>query len=247
MNISFKSFYLFVFAFCLSLTTWAFTAPKLTGPVIDEMGLLSSSAVSQIEQVLYSIKQNNGPQIQVFVTASLQDEPIESVAIQIFDQWKLGDQKKDDGLLFLIAPKEKKLRIEVGQGLEGDIPDVIAKRIISDIVSPFFKRGEFDFGVVQGIGAIQNYLNASPEQKAKLQQQVKDSGSGLNKDNKIKKYGFFFILGIWLLLFLINPSMALSMLFFALSRGGSGRSGGFGGGWSGGGGSSSGGGASGSW
>ena len=146
MNISFKSFYLFVFAFCLSLTTWAFTAPKLTGPVIDEMGLLSSSAVSQIEQVLYSIKQNNGPQIQVFVTASLQDEPIESVAIQIFDQWKLGDRKKDDGLLFLIAPKEKKLRIEVGQGLEGDIPDVIAKRIISDIVSPFFKRGEFDFG-----------------------------------------------------------------------------------------------------
>lgn len=249
MNISLKNFYLFLFALGLSLSTWAFTVPKLTGPVIDEMGLLSSTAVSQIEQTLYSIKQNNGPQIQVFVTSSLQDEPIESVAIQIFDKWKLGDQKKDDGLLFLIAPKEKKLRIEVGQGLEGDIPDVIAKRIISDIVSPFFKRGEYDFGVVQGLAALQTYLNASPEQKAKLQQQVKDSGSSLNKDNKMKKYGFFFILGIWLILFLINPSMALSMLFFALSRGGSGRSGsgGSGGGWSGGGGSSSGGGASGSW
>ncbi len=242
-----KSF-LFIFTISLSFTAWAFTVPKLTGPVVDQAGLLSTAAVSQIEQLLFSIKQNKGPQIQVFVTSSLQDEAIESVAIQIFDQWKLGDQKKDDGLLFLIAPKEKKLRIEVGQGLEGDIPDVIAKRIISDIVSPFFKRGEYDFGVVQGIAALQTYLNASPEQKIRLQQQVKDSKSGLNKDNSIKKYGFFFILGIWLLLFLINPSMALSMLFFALSRGGGGGgSSGSRGSWSGGGGSSSGGGASGSW
>lgn len=240
-------YFLFIALLSLGQLTWAFAAPKLTGPVVDEMGLLSASTVAQIEQTLFLMKQNNGPQIQVFVTASLQDEPIESVAIQIFDQWKLGDQKKDDGLLFLIAPKEKKLRIEVGQGLEGEIPDVIAKRIIADIVTPFFKRGEYDFGVVQGIGALQTYLNATPEQKVKLQNQVKDSGSGLNKENKTKKYGFFFILGIWLILFLINPSMALSMLFFALSRGGGGRSGGGGGSWSGGGGSSSGGGASGSW
>ena len=132
---------------------------------MDEAGLLSRAAVTEIEQTLYAIKQKNGPQIQVFVTSSLQGEAIETVAIQIFDQWKLGDVKKDDGLLFLIAPAEKKLRIEVGQGLEGDIPDVIAKRIISDIVSPFFKRGEYDFGVVQGVAALQTYLNASPEQK----------------------------------------------------------------------------------
>ncbi len=239
---------LFLFILSLGLSAWAFKAPALTGPVIDEVNLLSRPAVAEIEQILFSIKQKNGPQIQVFVTASLQGEAIESVAIQIFDQWKLGDEKKDNGLLFLIAPTEKKLRIEVGQGLEGDIPDVIAKRIIADIVSPFFKRGEFDFGVSQGVAALQTYLNASPEQKAQLQERVKDSGSTLNKDNKLKKYGFFFILGIWLLLFLINPSMALSLLFFALSRGGGGgRSGGSGGGWSGGGGSSSGGGASGSW
>lgn len=215
---------------------------------MDEAGLLSRSAVAEIEQTLYAIKQKSGPQIQVYVAASLQDEAIESVAIQIFDQWKLGDAKKDDGILFLIAPKEKKLRIEVGQGLEGDIPDVIAKRIVSDIVSPFFKRGEYDFGVAQGVTALQTYLNASPEQKAQLQEKVKDSGSKLNSENKTKKYGFFFILGIWLLLFLFNPSMALSLLFFAFSRGGGGSGrGGFGGGWSGGGGSSSGGGASGSW
>ena len=238
---------LFLFVFSLSLSTWAFKAPALTGPVMDEAGLLSRAAVTEIEQTLYAIKQKNGHQIQVFVTSSLQDEAIESVAIQIFDQWKLGDAKKDDGLLFLIAPAEKKLRIEVGQGLEGDIPDVIAKRIISDIVSPFFKRGEYDFGVVQGVAALQTYLNASPEQKAQLQERVNDSGSNLNKENKTKKYGFFFILGIWLLLFLFNPSMALSLLFFAFSRGGGGGRGGFGGGWSGGGGSSSGGGASGSW
>ncbi len=238
---------LFIIIVCLSFSTWAFKAPALTGPVMDEAGLLSGAAIAEIEQTLYSIKQKNGPQIQVYVASSLQDEAIESVAIQIFDQWKLGDAKKDNGLLFLIAPAEKKLRIEVGQGLEGDIPDVIAKRIISDIVSPFFKRGEYDFGVAQGVAAIQTYLNASPEQKAQLQERVNDSGSNLNKENKTKKYGFFFILGIWLLLFMFNPSLALSLLLFAFSRGGGGGRGGLGGGWSGGGGRSSGGGASGSW
>lgn len=214
---------------------------------MDEVHLISSATKNQLAENLFQIRQQSGPQIQVYVTSSLQGESIEQVAIQIFDKWKLGSEKKDDGILFLIAPKEKKMRIEVGQGLEGDIPDVIAKRIISDVVAPFFKRGEFDFGVTQGVAAIGQYLNASPEQKAQVQQQVEE-----HKTNGIFGLGNGFILiivvGIWILLFIFNPSFALNILFALMSggRGGSGGSGG-GGSWSGGGGSSSGGGASGDW
>ena len=242
-----KLLYAFFIAIGLNIgfvnQVWAFKAPTMSGPVVDEVGLLSNSASSQISQVLFGLQKNNGSQVQVYITSSLQNEDIASVAIQIFDQWKIGDAKKDNGILFLIAPNEKKMRLEIGQGLEGDIPDVIAKRIIEDVVSPFFKRGEYDVGVSQGIAALQTYMNATPEQKAQLQEKINNTKSEFHKESATKKYGFFLILGIWLLLFMFNPSLALGLLF-ALSRGGGARSGGS---WGGGGGRSSGGGASGGW
>ncbi|MFZ3231035.1 MAG: TPM domain-containing protein [Pseudobdellovibrio sp.] len=239
------SIFLFSLTLGFSFTAKAFKVPALVGPVMDEVNLLSSSARNQIEENLFKLRQNGGPQIQVYITSSLQGESTEQVAIQIFDAWKLGDAKKDNGILFLIAPNEKKMRIEVGRGLEGDIPDVIAKRIISDVVSPFFKRQEFDFGVAQGVAALGQYLNASPEQKAELQKQVSQSESTGDIKGNFKVYGFFIILGIWLLLFFINPTFAMYILFSLFSGGHGGRGGG--GGWSGGGGGSSGGGSSGDW
>ena len=107
---------LFFVGLFLSLQSFAFKVPNLSGPVIDEPGLLSTNAKANLDQTIRELKQRNGPQVQVFVTSSLQDEEIASVAIQIFDQWKLGDAKKSNGILFLIAPAEKKMRIEVGQG-----------------------------------------------------------------------------------------------------------------------------------
>lgn len=212
---------------------------------MDEVGLLSRSAREQIAQNLFQLRQNSGPQIQVYITTSLQGESTEQVAIQIFDKWKLGDAKKDNGILFLIAPNEKKMRIEVGRGLEGDVPDVIAKRIIADVVSPFFKRKEFDFGVAQGVAALGQYINASPEQKAELQRNV-ESGDQQGDGHRGFGNGYIFliIIGVWILLFIFNPSLALYLLFSIFSGGGRG---GGGGNWSGGGGGSSGGGASGDW
>ncbi|MBC7464708.1 MAG: TPM domain-containing protein [Bdellovibrio sp.] len=235
-----------LFSLSFGVMAKAFDVPPLKGPVMDEVGLLSRSAQAQIADQLFQIRQNSGPQIQVFITSSLQGESTDQVAIQLFDQWKLGDAKKDNGLIFLIAPKEKKMRIEVGRGLEGDIPDVIAKRIIADVVSPFFKRGEFDMGVAQGVAAIGHYLNATPEQKAELQQNIAQSGG--DTDSKGGFSGlliFLIVLVVWVLLFIFNPTLAIYLLF-SLFSGGGGR-GGSGGNWSGGGGGSSGGGASGDW
>lgn len=247
---SFGYFILLSFLFTFSATGWAFKVPALAGPVMDESNLLSANAKYQIEEAIRRLHENNGPQVQVFITSSLQGEEIEQVTIQIFDKWKLGDEKKDNGILFLIAPTEKKMRIEVGQGLEGDLPDVIAKRIIADVVSPHFKRQEYDFGVAQGVAAIAHYINATPEQKAEVKQQVQQNGRGsgilgalLNQHPLLLLFLLIFILKIF--------------SFFGGGRGGGGRyyggwggggfGGGGGGGWGGGGGSSSGGGASGGW
>ncbi len=246
---SFSFFILLSFIVAFSVTGWAFKVPALSGPLMDEPNLLSANAKYQIEDAIRRLHENNGPQTQVFITSSLQGEEIEQVTIQIFDKWKLGDEKKDNGILFLIAPAEKKMRIEVGQGLEGDLPDVIAKRIIADVVTPYFKRQEYDFGVAQGVAAIAHYINASPEQKAEVKEQVQQNGRGSGILGSILNQHPL------LLLFLLISILKI-FSFFGGGRGGGGPyyggsgfgGGGFsGGGWGGGGGSSSGGGASGGW
>ena len=238
----------FAFIFlCVSLfagSVQALEIPTLDSPVIDEVGTLGVSTQRQLESTLSEFRKNTGIQLQVYVIKSLEGDSIDSVAIQVFDKWKLGDEKTDRGLLFLIAPNEKRMRIEVGQGLEGDMPDVVGKRIISDVVRPYFQRGEYGLGVAQGVLTIENYLtNTDPEQKAKWQ---KDSESSTGK----KTGGFWIIIiavAIWLIIFMMNPTLALYILFSAMRGGGGGGSSGGGGSWSGGGGRSSGGGASGSW
>lgn len=233
------SFFLFSFLFAVvSAQAATFTTPTLTSPVVDQAGILSSTVKARLEQTLISENQKGGPQVQVLTVSTLGDENIETAAIKVFDQWKLGDAKKDNGVLFLIAPNEKKLRIEVGYGLEGNIPDVIAKRIISDIVVPYFKRGEFDKGVIQGVNAILSYAHDSShnfDEAPKVTSQRQESF--------LSKYIIFIMIGIWIILFFINPRFALLIL----SRGRGGGGFGSGGGWSGGGGSSGGGGASGGW
>ena len=244
MILKIQIFFLIILGLCFQ--TQAFEVPALTGPVIDQVNLLSPQTKNRLEQSIRQLQQTQQIQIQVFITQSLNNEDIASVAIQVFDKWKLGDAKTDKGLLFLIAPNEKKLRIEVGQGLEGDLPDIRAKRIISDIVRPYFQRGEFDMGVLQGVASIESYvatngsdLNTENSQQPQPRSVKKSSGSGA--------WVFFLLLGLWILIFIISPATGLQILFMLMSGGRGGRAGAAGGGWSGGGGSSSGGGASGEW
>ncbi len=233
------------FLLCFSANVFGFEVPRLTGPVMDEVGLLTPSNKAHLNQMLFQLQKEKGVQLQIYITSSLHDEPIESVAIQIFDQWKLGDEKTDKGLLFIIAPNEKKLRIEVGQGLEGDIPDVIAKRIISDVVKPYFLKGNFNLGILQGVNALQVYIENPDATKEALLQEKNREKTGPLRGGII----VLVIIGIWLIIFFMNPTLALYLLFSILrgGRGGGNDSWPGGGGWSGGGGKSSGGGASGGW
>jgi uncharacterized protein len=222
---------------------WAadFKTPWLSGPVIDEVSLLQADHKAEISNLLQKIRNNNGPQVQVYITESLQALPIEKASIDIVDQWKLGDAKRDDGLLFLVAPRERKVRIEVGQGLEGFIPDIYTKRINEDIVVPLFKQGQMSEGVRRGVLAVVALLEK--EGVAKLNELTPQRA-------KKKELPAWLIILIWLIIIFLGRGGLLGRRSIHRGWGGGGFGGGSfggGGGWSGGGGGFSGGGSSSSW
>jgi uncharacterized protein len=132
--------------------------PAHTGLVVDQAGLLSPQLASQLESSLRAFQARVGPQIQLLTIPTLAGQPIESYSIQVVDRWKLGDAKRDDGVLFLVVSQDRQMRIEVGQGLEGVVPDAVAGRIVNDVVAPYFKRGQMEQGVVAGLRAIAGRL-----------------------------------------------------------------------------------------
>lgn len=237
---------------CLMGTLWtspvfALDVPKLTGPVVDLAGVLSKSDQKTIAASLLQFQRDYGPQLQVLVVPELEDETIESYSIKVVDEWKLGSEDKDDGVLLLVATQDRKVRIEVGQGLEGDLPDAMAGRIIRAGIIPFFKQNQTGAGILVGLSMIAESVGGKLENipAPQMQKTTRKSGTGLS-----------FLL--YLAFFLIGP-----LLFGRRRRGGvgtaalggmlmgstmGGRHGGFGGGgFGGGGGGFSGGGASGSW
>lgn len=151
------SFSLIFFLVFSSLSLWAqtsFKVPTLTGPVIDQVGFLSRDDRQELMQLLYDFNKRGKAQVQVLIVPDLQGIPIEQVSIEVTDKWQLGDKKKDNGVLFLMSAQERAMRIEVGQGLEGAIPDIYAKRIISDQVVPLFRAKRYSAGIVVGVHEI---------------------------------------------------------------------------------------------
>lgn len=217
-----------------------FEVPSLSGPIIDEMNVLQPHHREELDRILRVFNQQKVAQVQIYITRSLQGLPVEKASIDIVDQWRLGDKEKDNGLLFLIAPEERKMRIEVGQGLEGIIPDIYAKKISEDIVVPFFKSGDMSSGIYNGTHAILSLLAGENLDKLKSISPVRES--------KDISFPDWIIIVIWLLLIFFGKLGRYgrgSSWNGGYYGGGGGSSGG--GGWSGGGGGFSGGGSSSSW
>ncbi len=268
LKLNFSQLLFVSLVFLFTQTAFALTVPTLSGPVVDQAHSLDPYQVQDIEQIIRNFKSQHQSQIQVLVLDSLQETPIEQAAIQVFDQWKLGDTKRDDGLLIIVGLAERKIRIEVGQGLEGQVSDLVAKRIISDVTRPLMQSGSFYLGLKLTVMAVQNailtgesggvfntedFLKAVQSDSSLSRSENKFLSTYQNKNTGKKKIPMGFLLiafGIlWFIIFLISPSTALWILYALLSGSRGGGRGGFGGGggWSGGGGSSSGGGASGDW
>lgn len=136
--------------------------PPLTARVTDQTATLTPDQQAALEQTLKTFEARKGSQITVLIVPSSEPETIEEYALRVVEQWKLGRKKVDDGVLLVIAKNDRTLRIEVGYGLEGALTDATSKRIISEIILPRFKQGDFYGGITAGVGQIIRVIDGEP-------------------------------------------------------------------------------------
>lgn len=234
--------------------------PAFSSPVVDQAGVLGAATQQLLNSELRRLRDTGGSQIAVLIVPELQQETIEAYSIRVTDQWKLGDRDKDNGVLLLLAIKERNMRIEVGQGLEGVLPDAYAKRIIQQDIQPRLSSGDFDAGILAGIARIASYTDSKFVFSGDGRFQLSAVGDALTGMKSLLPIPLLIILGIILLLSFLRrlggrrgrPGQrdgwgTANVLAAVLAGSMGGRSrggGGFGGG---GGGGFSGGGASGRW
>ncbi|MCX5811925.1 MAG: TPM domain-containing protein [Proteobacteria bacterium] len=133
---------------------FALDVPPLKGYVNDYANMISASALTQIEAELKAFEQSDSTQVVILTIPSLEGEVLEEYSIKVGETWKIGQKGKDNGIIFLVSNQDRKIRIELGRGLEGKLTDMTAGRIIDLVVKPRFKRGDFDGGFTAGIHSL---------------------------------------------------------------------------------------------
>jgi uncharacterized protein len=136
--------------------------PPLAGRVTDQTATLTGEQKSALEQTLRSFEARKGSQVAVLIVSSTAPETIEQYALRVAEQWKPGRKNVDDGALLVVAKDDRKLRIEVGYGLEGVLTDAASKRIISEIIVPKFRQGEYYGGITAGVDRILRVIDGEP-------------------------------------------------------------------------------------
>lgn len=206
-----KNIFLFFILCFFSLTSWADlfrpdifrneSLPALTGRVVDKAGLLSLEVENQISKILEGVEPG---QVVVATVSSLNGREIEEYALQLARYWALGEKEKDNGILFLTAPNERQTRIEVGYGFEGKLSDVIAHNIIQTKVLPYFKKNDYQQGILSGVQAIAAHLNGSVV--------VSEKPISLNKSEPMP-LGIMIFLSIFVFFFIVISFLVLKEIF----------------------------------
>lgn len=147
---------------CAPGWVWAFTPPALDGHVTDPSRQLPADVERALEAKLAAFKVETTDEVAVFVVPSLGGEPVEDVAYQTFKAWRLGDAAKDNGVLFVWAPAERKVRIETGRGIGDRLTDVGSSRILREVVTPQLKAGKNPEAITAGVDAILSTLRRQP-------------------------------------------------------------------------------------
>jgi uncharacterized protein len=203
----------------------ALDVPALRGHVNDYAGMLSPEAAQKIETRLTEIEQTDSTQIVVLTIPTLEGENLEEYSMKVAEAWKIGQQGKANGAILLIAKQERKLRIEVGRGLEGTLTDLMSGRIIRNDIAPFFKAGKYSSGIENGVAAIVDVV------KGEYQAAPGDRQQGKRGAQPIFTFLLFFLVaciflgaiskilgglagaaGLSLIAFLVFPGLALLAL-----------------------------------
>jgi uncharacterized protein len=228
--------------------------PPLTGRVVDDAGVLSASTQTELTDMLADHERATGEQVVVVTLPSLQGYTIEDYGYQLGRHWGIGQKGVNNGVLLIVAPKEHKVRIEVGYGLEGTLTDAISSNIIQNYILPSFKRGDYSAGIVAGTTSILSVLGGNSLSPPPPPPQPLTFWQGPWEIVVIWGLLFFGAWGYFLVLWFRHRNDPHSWSTYDNDRwssgsygGGSSGGGGGGGGFSGGGGSFGGGGASGSW
>jgi uncharacterized protein len=180
-------------ALLIPFVLWAAEIPPLKARVTDLTGTLTAEQRSALEQTLAEFERRKGAQLAVLMVATTQPETIEQYAVRVEEAWKLGRKGVDDSLLLVIAKNDRRLKIETGYGLEGVVPDAVAKRVIEDDIVPRFKQGDFYGGIRAGMDRLMRLVEGEklPPPAARSHPQAQ---------------GF-------------NPALVIGFLFFAIIAG----------------------------
>lgn len=199
--------------------------PYLSGRVNDEAEILSEGVRRALSERLRAHEERTGNQIAVLTIPSIGAESIEDYAVRVFEAWKLGQAGKDNGVLVVVAPQDRRLRIEVGYGLEATLTDLLAGRIIRTLMTPRFKAGDYDGGVEAGVNAIVQVLEQGAPAELLAEGGAEEgvsSGSGLDVPDmpialRILIGAFIFgIIGLFTVLGVLTPGMGWFLYFFLI-------------------------------
>jgi uncharacterized protein len=233
-----------------SLASAQVPIPELWGArVHDDAKILNAAFVSELELLLKAHEDSTSNQIAILIIPALNDVPVEDYTFRVAENWKLGTEEKDNGVLLFVAVKDRKVRIEVGEGLEGVLPDAIGNQIIRNEIAPNFRQQNYEAGIRAGVQAVIQAIGGEYQAEHGPVTRRKGRGGSL--------WGTLIVLAIIILISRIGGggrgnrrggwSSGAGWYGGGFSGRGGGSGGGFGGGFSGGGGGFSGGGASGSW
>jgi len=226
MNKKIKNVLLLALLFTMLSATGS-EVPYLTGRVNDNAHILSENTIRSLSDTLKAHETRTSNQIVILTVQSLEGESIEDFANKVFNEWKIGQKDKDNGILIVVVPGERRMRIEVGYGLEETMPDLLAGRIIQNIMAPRFREGDYDGGVTDGTLTVVSILegNAPPE-NAEISQPGSSSGQlkfagienpDLSLTERILLGAFIFgIIGLFTLIGIFTPGFGWFLYLFLI-------------------------------
>jgi uncharacterized protein len=205
---------------------WCIEVPYLSGRVNDYAGILSEHARESLSDKLREHEERTTNQVVVLTLPSLKGESIEDFSNKVFSEWGLGQQGLDNGILIVVVPDEKRMRIEVGYGLEGSMPDILASRVIREVMAPRFREGDFDGGVTDGALAVLDILEGQelPESAGAYDgadseslSEFSDLDSELSWPMRILLGAFIFgIIGLFTVVGILTPGFGWFLYLFLI-------------------------------